>query len=102
MQRVRKNSKCRAVLGILWKHQKCHRGAEKHAREEDAVVEGAQTRFSTKRNPVRGGVKDKVLTPVIYATWKGTSRCGDRSLLVEAGGLVPKGLLSVGVPLTSR
>ena len=50
------------MLGILWKHQKCHREGEKHAREEDAVVEGAQARFSTKRNPVRGGVKDEVLT----------------------------------------
>ena len=38
--------------------------------------------------------------PVIYAPWKKTSHCADRSLLVEAGGQLLKCFFSVTVLLT--
>ena len=46
------------------------------------------------------GSRTRCWWPVIYATWKKTSHCADRSLLVEAGGQVLKCFFSVTVPLT--
>lgn len=49
VQEVRKNAKCSAVLGILWKHQKCQlERLKKNTREADAIGKEAQKRPSTR------------------------------------------------------
>ena len=90
------------MLGILWKHQKCHLGRLRNTRGKKMPLQKKRRRGSAlNESPVCvDESRTRCWWPVIYATWKKTSHCADRSLLVEAGGQLLKCFFSVTVPLT--